>query len=276
MFIKPNIMIQDYEKASSDFLELASEQRLGIILRLFEKESNVSKMAKELEATVPEVYRNFDRLVKAGLIYKDTDGNYHLTTYGKTVCTYVPSLLFMSRNKKYFIDHNFGDVPQKFIDRIGALAPAQRISGIVKVLEQWKDIYENSNEYIYNVLSEVPYTVDLMQPLVERIKKGVKVNSIFSESAIIPKERKKVLDKLEFKKFIDKGLVERKMRKNVSIVVVLNEKEAGIMFPTMDGNADMREMLYSDDPHFHEWCLDFFRYCWYNSSTFQEGKLKEQ
>jgi predicted transcriptional regulator len=269
-------MIQDYEKTASEFLELASEQRLGIILRLVEKESNVSKMAKELDATVPEVYRNFDRLVKAGLIYKDTDGNYHLTTYGKTVCTYVPSLLFMSRNKKYFIDHNFGDVPRKFIDRIGALAPGQRISGIVKVLEQWKDIYENSTEYIYNVLSEVPYTVDLMEPLVERIKKGVKVNSIFSESAIVPKERKKILDKLEFKKFIDKGVVERKMRKNVSVVVVLNEKEAGIMFPTTDGNADMREMLYSNDQYFHEWCLDFFRYCWYDSTAFQESKFKEQ
>jgi len=24
---------------------------------------------------------------------------------------------------------------------------------------------------------------------------------------------------------------------------------------------------------FHEWCLDYFRYCWFNACTFQENKL---
>ncbi|HET6457602.1 MAG TPA: ArsR family transcriptional regulator, partial [Nitrosopumilaceae archaeon] len=93
-------MNYDYEKTADDFLELASQQRLGILLRLLEKKSKVSIIAKELDATVPEVYRNFERLVKANLIIKDADGNYSITTYGKIICGQIPSLVFLSQNKK--------------------------------------------------------------------------------------------------------------------------------------------------------------------------------
>ena len=263
-----------YENAASEFLEISSEQRLAILLRLFEKKSNVSTIAKALDATVPEVYRNFERLVKAELIEKDTDGNYHLTTYGKTLCLHIPSLIFMSQNRKYFRNHDFGDIPIKFIQRIGALLSCKHIKGFVKVQECWNDIYNNANEYIFNILSEVPYSSELMESLLEKLKKNIKVNSIFSESAIISKDRKKIIDKMDFKKFIEKGTLERKMREYVKVVVILNEKESCIIFPTIDGQAEMNEMFYSDDPHFHEWCLDYFRFCWENSGAFQESKLK--
>ncbi|MGI0021696.1 MAG: helix-turn-helix transcriptional regulator, partial [Nitrososphaeraceae archaeon] len=254
---------------------LSSEQRLGILLKLLEVKSKISPIAKEMGATVPEVYRNFERLMKADLVMKDTDGYYGLTTYGKTVCALVPSLRFVSQNKKYFKNHNFGDIPQKFIQRLGALEKGQYVKGFVKVLEQWKEIYKNSEEYICNILSEVHYSADLIEPIVDKVKKGVKLTSILSESAIIPKERKQILEKLGLKKLLETGRIERKMKKDVKVVLVLNEKEACIMFPTTDGEADMSEMFYSNDPLFHEWCLDYFRYCWDVSNTFQESKLKE-
>jgi predicted transcriptional regulator len=263
----------NYQNAADDFLELASEQRLNIIFKLLLKKTKVSSMAKELDATVQEVHRNFERLSCAGLIKKDKDGYYELTTYGKTICTQVPSLLFLSKNRKYFENHDFGDVPMKFIQRIGALAGGQQVKGFVKVLEQWKSIYKNADEFVYQIFTEVP--LDLIEPLLNRVKRGVKLNYIFSESVIVPKGRKELLSKLGLKNLVEKGLVERKMKKDVSVVVVLSEKEACVVFPTLDGTADMREMFYSKDTLFHEWCLDYFRYCWYGAGVFQENKLKE-
>ena len=70
-------------------------------------------MAKELGATAPEVFRNFERLKKADPITKDSDGYYNLTTYGQTVLSFLPTISFLSKNKKYFKDHNFGDLPQQ-------------------------------------------------------------------------------------------------------------------------------------------------------------------
>ncbi|HJT09738.1 MAG TPA: transcriptional regulator, partial [Candidatus Nitrosotalea sp.] len=202
-------MTDIYENAANDFLELASEQRLNIIFKLLEKKSKISNMAKELHATVQEVHRNFERLANAGLIMKDKDGMYDLTTYGKTMCTQVPSLLFLSKNRKYFENHDFGDVPMKFIQRIGALAGGQQIKGFVKVLEQWKSIYKNADDFVYEIFTEVP--LDLIEPLLTKVKKGIKLNYIFAESVIVPKGRKELLDKLGLKDLINKGLVERKM-----------------------------------------------------------------
>jgi predicted transcriptional regulator len=266
-------MVDLYEEAANNFLELSSQQRLQIIFRLLGKKSKVTTMAKELDATAQEVHRNFARLEDGGLIAKDMDGFYSLTTYGKTICSQMPSIIFLSENRKYFEDHNFGDIPPKFIMRIGQLANSERVKGITKILEQWKSIYKNANKYIYEILTEIP--LDIIEPKVKSIEKGAKLNYILSESAIVPKGRRKLLQKLNFNGLIEKGLVERKMKKTIQTVMVINEKEASILFPNIDGEPDITETFYSTDSMFHEWCLDYFRYCWYESETFQESKLKE-
>ena len=266
-------MVDLYEKAADHFLELASPQRLQILFKLSEKSFAITEMAKELDSTKQEVHRNFRRLEDSKLIEKDVDGGYSITTFGKTMCTQVPSLVFLSQNMEYFEDHEFGDVPIKFIMRTGQLAGGKHIKGVVKVLEQWKTIYKNANEYVYEAFYEVP--LDLIEPIVKRIKNGIQFNYIFSKSAVIPKGRKDLLQKLGFDKLIEKSLVERKMKDSVLTVVVLNEKEACVLFPNRKGEADISEMFYGDDLMFHEWCLDYFRYCWYGSDVFQESKLEE-
>jgi predicted transcriptional regulator len=262
-----------FENASENFLELSSHQRLQILFNLLEKPSKISDMAKKLEATSQEVHRNFMRLEDNGFITKTNDGSYRLTTYGKTMCTQVPTIVFLSKNRKYFEVHEFDDIPPKFVLRIGQLSNGDYIKGVTKVLEKWKEVFNNSQEYIYGILVEEP--PDLIEPLVKKAKKGIKVQSIFSETTIVPKERKKILEDLGFDKLIDSKQVERKMKKNVKTVVVLNEKEACVSFPKHNGESNITEMYYSTDPMFHEWCLDFFRYSWYGSDIFQERRLIE-
>jgi len=267
-------MIPDHQSSAKEFLEMASEQRLGILLRLYEDKSKVSTLAKEFGATVPEVYRNFERLVKADLITKNSDGDYSITTYGKILCIQIPSIRFISNNKKYFKDHDFGDIPQKFLQRIGALEDGKQIKGFVKIMEKWREIYKNADEYILNILYEVPYTTDLFEPLVKKVESGIKLRSILSESSIIPKERKQMFDKLGIKKLIEKGMIERKMKSDVSVVIILNEKEGCIMFPNKTGEVDLSEGFFSNSQSFQEWCRDYFDYCWDKAKPFQESKMK--
>ena len=229
-------------------------------------------MAKKIDATNQEVHRNFMRLEDGGLILKTKDGTYDLTTYGKTMCAQVPTLVFLSKNQKYFENHDFGGVPKKFVLRVGQLSEGEYVKGITKVLEKWRDIFGNSKKYVYGILVEEP--LELIEPLIKKAKSGVKVQSIFSESAIVPKTRKKILEKMDFQKLIDSKQIERKMKKTVKTVVVLNEKEACVSFPEIGGDSNITELFFSDDPMFHEWCLDYFRFSWYGSDIFQERKLK--
>lgn len=261
------------DKTANYVLDLASPQRLNILFKLLNKDSTPTEIAKELDSTKQEVHRNFSRLEQNGLIEKKNNGKFSTTTFGEAVCTQIPTIVFFSQNRKYFEEHTFVDIPYKFKLRCGQLSTSNHIKGVSKVLEQWKEIYKNSSEYIYEVLSEVP--LDLIEPRIKQIKKGIKYNYIFSESTIIPKGRKALLKKLGFDNLIKQGLVERKMAKNVHTLIVLNEKEACVMFPKNDGESDLTEMFYSDDSMFHEWCLDYFRFCWYGSDIFEESKLKE-
>lgn len=262
------------EKIATDFLEIASEQRMKIILILLEQKLNLSQTAKKLDATVSEVHRNFNRLLDSGIVLKDADGNYELSLYGKTLCDQIPSILFVSQNKKFFKEHNFGSLPTKFIQRLGALNDSQHISGFVVILEKWKEIHNNAKKYIYNILVEVPYSKDVTEILSSKLKEGVEIHSIFSEEAIIPHQRSEVFEKENFQKHIKDDILQRKMNKNISIVTALNEKEACVIFPKQDGKSDMSEMFYSSDPLFHEWCVDFFNDSWNKSTSFQESKLK--
>jgi len=260
-----------YADSADDFLELASEQRLGLLQGLLVKKSKLCELVKERDSTKTEIHRNLNRLKESGMIIKGNDGKYQLTSYGYLLCSLIPSQIFVSQNKEYFNNHGFGNLPQKFIQRIGALESGTLINGFTRVVEKWSTIFQNSNEYISGIIIEEP--MSLIEPIVKRVKKGVIVNSIFSDTTIIPEGRKDIPYKREVQKLIENGKIERKMKKDVKVAVVLNEKEACVMFPTLSGEPDISKMFYGDDSIFHEWCLDYFRYCWENSQVFQETKL---
>ncbi len=201
------LCVEYYNRVAENYLELASTQRLHLLFKLMERSrKRIEPMAKELGATKQEVHRNLVRLENSGLISKDKEGRYTLTTFGRASCLQISTTLFLSQHLDYFEKHDFGDIPHKYIMRSGQLAFGTHIKGITKTLEKWKNIYKN---------------------------------------------------------------------KYVKVIIVLNEKEACVCFPNLNGEADLTEMFYGDDYQFHEWCIDYFRDCWSDADLFIESKLKE-
>src|SRR6187200_431325 len=268
-----------FENTEQTFIELASEQRLLILFKLSQQDTKLSKLAKDLNVTMQEVHRNVNRLMDVGLIKKDSEGMFSLTTFGNTIIKQIPTFDFLSRNKEYFSDHFLGEIPMKFNQRIGALDNSEYIHGMVAVIERWKELYNESTEYIYGMLPQIP--LDLIKTVIPKIKEdGIKFNYILPQQALVPKKRTEFLKNAGFYELLRKEerLVERRMVDRVHVAVVLNEKQATVMFPTSKGKtvADMNSMFYSkENPLFHEWCLDYFRYCWYSSKSFDESKLLE-
>jgi len=260
-----------YEDSAKDFLELASQQRLRIILGLLNNPSKPSLMSKKLAVTIQEISRNFDRLMKAGLIDKNSEGYYTLSTFGKTLCLQIPSIVFLSQNRHYFEHHSLDNIPLKFRQRIAGLVEGELIKGFVSVQERWKKIYKNSDVYTYNVLSELP--LEIIQLAIKNASANIQINNVFSENMVIPEERKKILETKKFKSLLKSGNINRRMKKGININIILNEKEAILSFPTLEGDADLSQAFFSNDTIFHEWCLDLFRYFWYESNPFNEKKL---
>jgi predicted transcriptional regulator len=172
-----------------------------------------------------------------------------------------------------------GDIPMKFVHRIGALDTSEHVDGLVAVLECSKQIYNSSREYVYGMLPQIP--LELIETVLAKLKQGgIKFNYILSQQTVVPKKRTDLLKDAGFQDLLKKGVVERKMVENMPVAVILNEKEASVMFPTLKRGqaiADLNSIFYSgrDNQLFHEWCLDYFRYCWYGAKTFDESKLLE-
>lgn len=273
-----------FEDSEKTFIELSNSQRLQIINALINSKMNLTLIAKHLGITMQEAHRNFNRLMEAGIVSKDSNGAYSLTTFGNTIVTQIPSINFLSKNKAYFSDHYFADLPMKFVQRIGSLDNSTFVQGLVAVIEEIKEMYRHSEEFIYGMIPQVP--LDLMEVAAKVVKdRKISFNYILPKNAVIPKKGKDFLNDINFHDLLKNGLVERKMVEEVKVSVVLNEKKALVMFPSIKGETDMNGAFLSSvnrnkdndikNMLFHEWCLDYFRYCWLRSKPFDNTKLRE-
>ena len=262
------------EEVNSLFFELAGDLRYSTLLKLRNKSYRLSHLAEELNATMQETHRNISRLVSSNLVTKGLEGDLILTPYGESIVSLIPSYSFMFQNREYFKDHSFGDLPLKFILRIGCLAECEVVNGVMAILQRWKYMFLNSNEYIKEIISEVP--VDLIETLSSRIQSGVKFSYIFPRDPVVPKGRGEILERIGWRSLISKGMVERRMLDNVKLVLIFNEKHSCVAFPNLKGRPDLNIIYYSDNIEFHEWCEDYFAYQWNRAGVFDESKLPQE
>jgi predicted transcriptional regulator len=265
---------QPNESVGSLFFELAGNLRLSMLTKLNQKRYRLSELAFELEATMQEAHRNMMRLIESGLVTKGKEGELALTTYGRTIVIFIPSYDFLYRNKEFFLDHTLGELPPKFIQRMGAFGKCEIVYGVMAILQRWKNLYTESEKYIKEIMAQVP--LDLIETISGKVEHGVKFSYIFSANAIVPKGRNQLLQKVGWRNFISKGIVERRMLQEVKVMIILNEKQGCVLFPNMKGEPDLNTMFYGEEKEFLEWCGDLFAYQWERAESFDESKLKHE
>lgn len=263
-------MRQNFESIAEYFLELASEQRLRILNELSVKPTRINKLAKKLKVTPQEIHRNLDRLALAGMVKKGLEDHYVITTPGNVMLSQMSLVSFLTKNKKFFDAHNLDDLPLKFTKRLGVLEGCQHIKGVTAVLDKWRKIYVNSKEYVYDVLSESP--PEMMVPLLKRIIKGSVYRHVISKEFAEPDGRDESLEKMGYYTFIEQGQIQRREQNSVSVILLINEKEAGVIFSTANNEPDLRNMFYGTGSGFHEWCLDYFDDVWKKSKKLSRAK----
>jgi predicted transcriptional regulator len=265
---------QPAEGVGSLFFELAGDLRLSMLARLNERDYRLSQLASELEATMQEAHRNMMRLIDSGLVSKGKEGELVLTSYGRTIVSLVPSYDILYRIREFFLDHSLGDLPVKFVQRMGAFSGCEIVHGVMAILQRWKTLYGESEQFIKEIMAQVP--LDLIETISDRIDSGVKFSYIFSSNAVVPKGRTQLLQKVGWRNFISKGMVERRMVADVKVMAIFNEKQGCVMFPNQKGEPDLNVMFYGETQEFLDWCSDFFDYHWCTAGTFDEGKLKRE
>lgn len=261
------------DKLEKLFFELGYHQRLNIFLRLAKKTSKISALSKELDLPMPEIHRNIIRLQNVKLVQKDKEGLLHLSSFGRIIFKQISSFNFLINNLEYFNVHDFGDLPDRFVQSIGTLENCKFVKGLTNVLEIWKELIENANEYFYAIVPQFGGTLTELA-FTKFMEKNVKLKMIVPANAIVTKKYLELKEKYDIDKLFSKKIFERRMVDSVQVAVLINEKQASIDLPFENGETDFNNLFYSNDPLFHEWCNDYFYYRWNSSKIFNESKLR--
>ena len=267
-----------FDETEEIFSSLANSQRLAILYIISENKKTLSSIAKELKITTQETHRNLNKLMNSNIIEKDFKGYFSLTVFGDMIIKNISAINFLSKHKRFFSEHNFHNIPIKFIQRIGALEKSDFLSGFVAVIEHIKRMYQNCEKYIYSILPQVP--LDLIHTAIPIVKeRGLKFKHILPIDALIPKKSEEFLENEGYSQLLHKGIIERRMVTKTNLGIVLTEHQALVMFPLSRGLVDMNFIFCNnvsmDGGLFHEWCLDYFIEIWNNAKTFDAGKLKK-
>ncbi|GKS67894.1 transcriptional regulator [Nitrosarchaeum sp.] len=254
---------EDDFSASEIFMELASQTRLEILGMLEQKPCRSTELAKKLNLTIQEMHRNTSRLSKEKIIQKDSEGFFSLTEYGLLVAKQISYFAFLKKFQQFFKDHSTGNIPTKFLQRIGSLKNSELIYKVTNVQEKIKKMEKDSKKYIRLTLAQA--WDEEGKILLDKMKNGIKVETIWDDDSVMPDEIDTAV-RPKFMKFKKSGNYDSKhYRGKIGLSTIITEDTAAVLLPHEKDEIDFNTMFLSTDKEFHEWCIDLFEYFWSNS-----------
>ncbi len=241
--------LEGQERIERLYFELASESRLGILHELSKQDGKMREIARKLELTTTEAFRQLQRLTDALLIQKKPEGTYSITEYGLLVLQFSAFFEFIHNRRQYFSTHNVRRLPYQYLNRISELSNADFRTNLMENINSAERVAREAEKYMWGGGMEQP--MNIRSTLLEGISKGVKYRFLFPKR-FIPKE------------LTIPGLAqaaEIRSMEDLPFNVAMNEKEAGISFQFLDGRVDYVSFV-GKDPVFVNWVKELFLYYW--------------
>jgi predicted transcriptional regulator len=240
---------------------LASVDRLTLLSEIaMEKKLMLSQLTAKLASTSQETSKHLMRLRNAKLIEKDSDGFFGLTTIGRIIVNFLPSIRFLAQNREYFLSHDISSLPLEFIERLGELQEGEYADKVGSVLAHTQQVVQSAEEYIWLMADHRLGD----QEYVTRSGK-LESNSAITWRVIVPASS--IINWTELRRTvgIHKGRIEYHLIEDPNDIkagMALNEKIAGVTLPDATGRLDFNGGFRSDNPLFRKWCQDLFVFHW--------------
>lgn len=229
--------------------ELASENRLGILRELQRGSLKMQEIARRLNVTATEAFRQLERLSTASLIQRQPDGAFTIAEYGKLVLQLTSSLEFVFKHKEYFSTHDIMLLPSQFVNRIGELSQAKLVTDTIESINTGERMFLEAKQYTWGIAEGV--VPELMGPAMnEQLQRGVKGKFLIPEDRLFASINPALADMFEARGIPD-----------LPAIVALTEKEAAICFRLIGGKMDYAG-FYGKEPIFIGWVKDLFLYYW--------------
>jgi DNA-binding transcriptional ArsR family regulator len=231
------------------FFELSSESRLDILHELEKGNLRMQEVARRLDLTSTEAFRQLGRLSGSRLLEKRPDGSYAITRYARLVLDLAPGFEFAHANQEYLLEHDIWRMPPQFVRRIGELSKAQLVLNANDGIDRAERLFLEAREFGWGMAEgRVP---EAMRGLMEqKYREGMRLRFIIPE-ATLPNHAPPVQVP---------GIDTRAMP-DIPAVVIRTDRGAGLFFRFEDGRMDYAG-LFGDDRESMEFASDLFLHCW--------------
>ena len=229
------------------FFELASDSRLSILRALSGESLKMQEVARRLDVTATEAFRQLERLSSALLVQRLPEGTYTITHFGKLLMQLSCPLGFLLKYKEYFMTHDITPLPHQFVNRLGELSETTLVSDTMESLNRAQRMFIETKEFGWGLAEGV--VPELMGPIMaDHMRQGRKFKFIVPQAKMPAGPA-------------DLPGMEIRSLSQVPAVVAITEKEAAFCLRTFDGKMDY-SAFYGCDPVFLGWAKDLFNYFW--------------
>jgi predicted transcriptional regulator len=240
--------------------ELASEDRLNILLELKNKPNRLSYLSKKLGFTVQETSRNISRLTEAKLVTKSADGCFCLTPYGEETLDLLGGINFLSKHREYFVTHTLSTMPKEFSHSLASLNGCQLVDDVMVAFSNVERMIKKAEKYVW--ISSNQVLVSTLPYLQEAVKRGVEFKLILPMDVAPPKDAVERMYDPVFLQALKTGQFENRLLEKMDVLICLSEKEvAALGFLNVDGKMDYHGFNSEDELSF-KWTKALFSHYW--------------
>jgi len=246
----------DANKILADLLfEFSHATRLGLLKIISGKRMRHMEISKSLGISPQETTRHLERLLSSNLILKDMEAFFYPSPFGSLILRMMPTFEFIVGHKEYFLTHSLEEIPSEFVFRLHELGHVRFGKSPLDGLFLAKDMFSEAQEFMY-VMSH--HVMDASVPIVEeKVWEGITFKILLGRDGFerlggmreVPHNNE--MENLQFR------IMER-----IGTTLLLNEKNALLCFPDVQGNPDYTYAFLGDDFDFHSFCHDLFFYFW--------------
>jgi predicted transcriptional regulator len=240
----------DEDRISDIHFILSSADRRRMVEELQVQSLKLSEVAKKLDITATEAFRQLQRLTDAGLLEKTPEGKYRSTPYARLILESSSAMYFLSKHREYFMAHDTSLIPPQFRARFGELSKTVLLTEAVVNLNTGTEVFKNAEKRIDAMNNQ--HLRHNAQILRQQSLKGVKVRSLLQENMIETIKE----DLVEVEHSWEMRTIPR-----ICAIVILTEKIMGIALPKLDGKMDY-QVFEGKDPDSMKWASDLFEDQW--------------
>jgi predicted transcriptional regulator len=234
------------------FFELASESRLSILREIAQKNRKLKDMARQLDLTQTEAFRQMQRLTETFLVEKKPDTTYGITEFGKLVLHQTLAFDFIFSHKDYFSTHDVWQLPTQFVDRIGTLSHANLQLDPIQNINLISCMIKETEQFLWGI-GESAGIENLNNLINQKISAGVQFR--FLGPAVVHSPN------YEIPPSASKNFEVKVISTDVPVFVMVTEKEAAVGFRCVSGRLDYSGFVGKDSA-FRIWAKDLFLYYW--------------